>query len=535
MRSMWTRAVLVGALGLAAGSTGGCASERAPINRVQADALAKSFFVGADLKSSDDDPEFYTRSTVVDVGYGAMQDGLFNSSWAQADLSRIKWVIQENLLIARLTYERIDGSDGKGAGKATNDGTIVAVYPIISHFDIKRDYNPTTGEESNIIVENSSDRPWYEREYFRVDWSQNLNQDSYDFDTLSIIGVYGGVHYEPLAYYVNDPNSPDAPHFDAQAGYFDVTNKSYATPQTIDLSSLGWGIDNIPACFLDNDFFHGTAPMGNCNPVEITVRHSFRKVVDTDYEPVDWDGHMFSAYGPFTNERMGYARNYGMSDDQWHRFANRYNIWEKSHYYDANGKPVECYTDTSTLPGQDPHRDDNNDGTDDECAAVGRGSHCDTFKQKCTLPYRDRIAKPLQWYYTEGSNPEFFDGTDWAVHEWDVAMRSAVQVARYAECKRLNDGDDCSKYPVYTGQMDDQADAIWLAREVDDCRRGLAYSGQNCDALADQCNSAACDPGVGCLADPFPDSTPCTSARFPSTRMSAPRRCSSATCVKRSR
>src|SRR6185436_4320347 len=107
MRSMWTRAVLVGALGLAAGSTGGCASERAPINRVQADALAKSFFVGADLKSSDDDPEFYTRSTVVDVGYGAMQDGLFNSSWAQADLSRIKWVIQENLLIARLTYERI--------------------------------------------------------------------------------------------------------------------------------------------------------------------------------------------------------------------------------------------------------------------------------------------------------------------------------------------------------------------------------------------------------------------------------------------
>src|SRR5215510_2808882 len=119
MRLMWTRAVLIGALGLAVGSSAGCAEERAPINRVQANALAKSFFVGSDLKGADDDPEFWTRSTVVDVGYGAAQDGLFNSSWAQADLSRIKWVIEEDVLFARLTYERIDGSDGKGAGKAT--------------------------------------------------------------------------------------------------------------------------------------------------------------------------------------------------------------------------------------------------------------------------------------------------------------------------------------------------------------------------------------------------------------------------------
>ena len=49
----------------------GCAEERDPINRVQADALAKSFFVGAKLESAEDDPEFYKRGTVVDVGYGA--------------------------------------------------------------------------------------------------------------------------------------------------------------------------------------------------------------------------------------------------------------------------------------------------------------------------------------------------------------------------------------------------------------------------------------------------------------------------------
>jgi hypothetical protein len=512
---MWTRAVLIGAIGLAAGSTAGCAEEREPINRVQANALAKSFFVGDDLKGTEDDPEFWTRSTVVDVGYGASQDGLFNSSWAQADLSRIKWVIQEDLLVARLTYERIDGTDGKGAGKATKDGLVVAAFPILSHFDIKRDYNPATGEESNIVVENTSDRAWHERTYMRVDWSKNLNTDSYDFDTLSIIGVYGGVKYEALSYYVNDPTDPDAPQFDPNAGYFDVTTKAFAMPQVIDISSFGWGIDALPACFVDNDFMHGTAPSGNCNPVEVTIRHSFRKVVDNDYEVAEWDGKKFSAYGPFMNERYGYARNFGMSDEKWHRFANRFQIWEKSHVYN-DGKPVECYNG-NTPPDADPNRDDNGNGTSDECEAVGRGSRCDTFRQACTLPYRDRTPKPLAWHYTQGSNPEYFDGTEWAVHEWDVAMRSAVMVAKYAECKRVNDGDDCGKYPVYFGQMDDQEDAIRLAREVDACRNqtkivgpdGLpteqvAYAGRDCNQLAVDLGNAdpahPMDPAVIALA-----------------------------------
>jgi hypothetical protein len=513
MRWKWKRAIFVGALGLLAGGAVGCAEERAPINRVQPNALAKSFFVGADLKDTTDDPEFWARTMVTDVGYGAAQDGIFSSSWAMADLTRIKWVIQEDLLLGRITYERIEGTDHKGVGKATTDGVIAFAFPVLSHFDIRRDYNPATGEESNIIVENTSDRPWYEREYMRVDWSRNLNTDSYDFDTLSLMGVYGGVHYEPLSYYVNDPDSDDAPVFASEEGYFDVTTKAFATPQLIDLSSFGWGIDAFPACFLDNDFMHGSFPAGNCNPVEITLRHSFRRVVDNDFEPEHWDGLRFQAYGAFTNERYGYARNYGMSDDQWYRFINRYNIWEKSHATDAAGNAVECFTPTTTPAGCDPHRDGDGpaecyaggevaapNGTEDECEAVGRGSRCDTFSQKCTLPYRDRVAKPVVWYYTKGSNPDYYDGTEWATHEWDVAMRSAVMVAKYAECKRLGD-EDCSRYPVYFGQMDDNADAVWLAREVDDCRNGLAYAGQDCAALADKLGGERkMDAGVIALA-----------------------------------
>jgi hypothetical protein len=229
----------------------GCAEERPPINRVQAVALPKTFFLGPNLQDSADDPEFFMRGTVIDVGYGAAQDGLFTSTYAMP-VSRIKWEITENHLNARLAYERVQGTDSKGQTydglrkKATNDGQVVATYRIISHFDIKRAYNPTTGEAMNIIEENTTDRPWYEREYFRVDWSQNLSTDTYEFDTLSMLGIYGGIQYEPIPYAVTDERHPDAPHFDLQQGYFDVTTKAFAKPLTIDLSSPGLGDRQVP-------------------------------------------------------------------------------------------------------------------------------------------------------------------------------------------------------------------------------------------------------------------------------------------------
>ena len=496
MRWKWRRLLLVGAVGLTAGGAFGCAEEREPINRVQANALAKSFFVGDRLLDSSDDPEFWTQGTLVDVGYGANQDGLFTSTYAQP-ASRIKWVVTEDLLLGRLTYERIEGSDGKGAGAHTDDGIIAVAFRIQSHFDIRRAYNPSTGEELNIIEENMSDRPWYEREYFRVDWSRNLNVDSYDFDTLSMVGVFGGVTYESLAYDVRDPYHEDAPYFDPESGYFDVTNKAFAKPQLIDLSSLGWGIDTFPACFLDADFSGGTAPSGNCNPVELTVRHSFRRVVDKDYEPAEWDGHRFKAYGAFTEDRQGYARNYGIVDTKWHRFITRYNIWERSHYYtepDAMKGFVECYTPTTTPVGADPHRDENGDGTEDECVAAGAGSRCDTFSQRCTLPFRERKTAPQAWYYTNKSNIDYWDGTNWATHEWDVALRHAVQSAKYAECTRTMSGaDDVTRrdacntaHPMVFGQMDVMPDVIAIASSVDQCRnKSLTDQDEGCSTLGD--------------------------------------------------
>lgn len=464
-----------------------CAKQQEPINRVQPDYLDKEFLVGKDYLNANDDPEFYSRGTLIDVGYGAGQDGLFTSTYAQP-LTRVKWTIQENLLVARLSYERIADSDGKGvAGKSTNDGIVVAAYTISKHFDIKRDYNPATGEQLNIIEENDTDRPWYERQYIRVDWSKNLSVDDYDYDMLSQMGVFGGVTYEPLAYYINDPKSPDAPHIDAAAGYLDITNKAFAKPGVIDLSRFGGG--TFPACFFDSAIAGGGAPTTQCSPVELTIRQSFLKVPASDYEPEDYDGQRFSAFGAFTTDRNGYARNYGMTDAQLHHFIERYDIWQRSHYFtDAANMTgaVECFTPTTTPAGADPHRDDNHDGTEDECANIGRGSRCDTFSQKCTLPFRDRTPTTIAWYFAEGSNQAYFEPSKKAAHEWDVALRASVLAARYVECAKTNDANCAAQFPMYSGMQDDNQDAIDLATEVDSCREGIAYQGQDCNAVADQ-------------------------------------------------
>lgn len=468
--SRYQGALAMGLLGLAAGGAMGCAEERDPINRVQANALSKSFFVGADLVDNSDNPDFYANGTLTDIGYGASQSALF-TAWYSNNLSIIRWEVTEDLLLGRLAYERIEDSDGKGAGKETADGQMLYAFKIESHFDIRRGYNPTTGEELNVIEENTSDRPWYQREYFRVDWSKNLNTESYDYDNMALLGILDGVTYEPINYYINDPAHPDAPHFDPAEGYFDVTTRMYAKPQKI---YIGWWGQDIPACFLDPDLFGGTAPAANCNPVEITIRNSFWKKPDRDYEPADWDGYQFQAFGPFLVERKGFTRNHGMSDDQWHRFISRYNVWQSSHYYaDPENRTgaVACYTPETTVPSTaDPTRDENQDGTHDECAVVGNGSRCDKFSQKCTLPFAQRAVRPIVWYYTKGSENRFFEGTEWATQEWDIAMRSAIVAARYSECQRIGGADCGANYPVPQADMYVMSDLVAISTEVDACR-----------------------------------------------------------------
>ena len=470
---VWTR-LGVAAIGASVGwASVGCAVEQEPINQVKPHALDKTFFVGANLRDAKDDPEFYYRNTVVDVPYGLSNDSYSDSflfTPAAADTNRIKWEITEGALLARQTYERFENADGKGT-KRTNDGQLVAAFPILSHFDIQRKYNPATGAEDNVIMENVTDRPWYDRQYLRVDWSKNLVTDGYLVDTLAMAGMFGGVKYDPIQYDVRDPESPDAPHFDMNDGYFDVTAKAFAAPQTLDFD---WG--SIPACYAIIAYAPLMHPAVNCNPTEITLRLSFHKVQDRDFEPTDWDGNRAQAFGWITTQRYGYERNYGLVDQRWHHLAMKYNIWEKSHIEgsqcavdfwrdedgqiakyktaggdiaadgktglpiaDANGKPRQ-----GTPIGADPKRDIDKNGTEDECEfrdgggkLLHEGAYCDTISRKCALPTYERTIRTTPWYHSATSPEDLFASSAEALNQWNVSIKRAAQLSKRAEAKRV--------------------------------------------------------------------------------------------------
>jgi hypothetical protein len=476
----------------------GCAQERAPIDRVQAMALSKHFFVGPNLSDQTDNPEFYMGNRVIDEPYGVGQD--FGMIQGIGSFARIKFEIQETVLIARLTYDRIQNTSGGNTygSQSTDSGQVVAEFNISSQFDIIRDYNTQTGEQLNVIVENTTDRPWYEREYFRVDWSQNLVTDAYDFDILADGAALDGIKYDPLSYYIEDPSDPNAPVYSEADGYLDVTTKMFATPQTVDTP-----FGSIPACLLfPSDFAGGTYPAVTCNPAEITLRLAFKQIVDDDYEPENWDGTQMAAFGWFEEDRFGYDRNYGIIDQDWNRFATKYNIWQQSHvvgtqcaidaWRNANGNvqnygvdasgnyvtdpntglPIPSATGqpfTKSAPGLDVHRDTNHNGTEDECEFTNSsgviqnaGSQCDQFTNKCDIPLYERLTKTTPFYYGPTAAPDLFPSTAQALNSWNIAVKRATQIGMSVEAARVSAPQPANLITTEAGLLADQQNGLTI-------------------------------------------------------------------------
>ena len=446
----------------------GCAEERAPINRVQANALDKQFFVG-ELQDPSDDPEFYWRNFVVDGSESQSLVGI--GSWSGVD--RIRWDVQENLLVARKSYSVAPGSDDKGDA-GLPDGTVVAAYRIDSHFDIVRDYNPQTGEELNVIDENTSDRPWYERRYFRVDWSINLVESPMWFD-MFFGKVFGDIKVTPLAYYVGDPSHPDAPHFVSEKGYFDVTSKFWVEPEHFNVPWTPSG--TVPQCMLVG-IYTGSA-VDTCDPQEAVVRSSYLKVsevdADGDFEPLDNPkaaldvvgnpgGAGASPYvGIITPPRIAWDPQYGYTDAGLRRYMHVHNIWTKSHQTAGSCQTAgaTCENGGTCLPSgtcsvpcsYESRSDGNGNGTDDQCEngvtgyTGAEGSQC-SAKNRCTIPYRDREVKTVG-YWVNAETPDGLldevsaDGnfisrgpSEDIIYTWNQAMRMAVANAREVECRR---------------------------------------------------------------------------------------------------
>jgi hypothetical protein len=241
----------VGASGLAA-----CAVERPAINRVQPNALEKAFFVGG-LETHSDDPLFLTRNFVVDASESQELVGVSSASGVE----RVRFEITEEMLFARRAYS-ITGGTPRGTNDEP-DGDVVAAYRIENHFDIRNAYNPATGEELNIAEENT-DRAWQDREFFRVDWSQNL-VNTPQWTSMFYGKMFGDIKVSPISYYDSDETSDDAPKFESKDGYFDVTSHFLVEPEMTQ-----WGNFSVPVCMMMG-LFTGSA-IYSCDPQEAVVR-----------------------------------------------------------------------------------------------------------------------------------------------------------------------------------------------------------------------------------------------------------------------
>jgi len=439
MRKAWFRrlglAAVAGWLAVAgsAAATAGCASERDEINRVQPNYVAKNDLVG-DYRNPKEAPEFYVRSLIVAV----QRTNPWVSDGLQDLTRRVRFEVTENFLIARNAYEYIQNSDGHGGVKGKqNNGTVVAMWPIQSHFTIQRSYNPATGEETNVVEENTTDVPWYDRPYMRVDWSRNLVSDPNQIFWGE--AQAGDLNWKPIAYFESRPGHPEASNFaEIGQGYFDVTSKWLANAATFDYYGY-----QVPYCLLQNmNLYPSSYSEGSveCNDQEVTLRTSFWKVPtgdqSTDYEVgelTSWQGNIM---GNLTLHRSGYDREYGTTDTDWHIYLQRYNIWKKSH------SAKVCGTDNKKADA------------DTACAEAEKDSHCDMNVKLCTLPYSKREVKPLAFYLDPEMPVALEAATKRAIGEWDMALSRAVAYAREIECRHLGETRDVCHAKYFDGPID---------------------------------------------------------------------------------
>jgi hypothetical protein len=178
-----------------------CTKGGPTVNRVQPNLIDKDIFQG----------EWWVTQTVIDAdaeATGPTWTG--DTGWdlsldkgQSGSLGRIRWIIDEKFLFAFRSYELVDGANPDG-DDSTFRGQPLAAFEVIDHVDVRPQYNEVTGETTNIIEENTSDRRWYEREYMRVDWSKN-HVKSFFFPAE--LNALGGWTIEPGGFFIQDASS----------------------------------------------------------------------------------------------------------------------------------------------------------------------------------------------------------------------------------------------------------------------------------------------------------------------------------------
>lgn len=310
---------------------GACAQDIPDIDRTQPRAVKKSIF-----RAKNEDGSlrtWYYQRTVIDVPYGSAVTFIGE----QTETEMVVWEITERFLYAYRSYEYVKNSEKPQQRSNTGDyqGAAVAAFTIESHFDIQRSYNASTGEQNNVIVENTTDRPWHERQYMRVDFSKNLITD-FNF-------VAATVQQNPVGYYIPETETNNKDRAKIEEGYIDVVHKLYAAPQVDPELTMYYG-EPVPVCWLYADMTN------DCLGQTIKIRSSFVPVGNRGYKAEEYSQLRMDKFGYFRTTRYGYDRQYGVTEQDTKFYINRWNIWNNPNQCVSAGTKPYANCQTRQIP-----------------------------------------------------------------------------------------------------------------------------------------------------------------------------------------
>lgn len=342
-QSTYARWLAASALALFAAA---CAQSNGDVNRVQPNVVRKSDLL---------DGEWYLRNSVTYTPHNTT----YTFPGQTGNMEKLVWEIQEGNLVGYRSYPYMLGvepnidaksipsgttakycdRDGKCVGGQKYFGAPVVAFPILSHFDIQRGYIASTGETTNVIQENTTDRFWNQREYMRVNWAANVLNVNQGMMWNTIQNPAGGSTSSNWIQPNEKGEDPqDWPTFEYEGEganrklkYMDVTGRYLAMPDSIFFQ--GWG--SIPICWFAEGLY-------DCSSSEIKMRVSIAKV-DTvrvrDYEPLLYGNDMMSMFGVFRTERLNWDRKYGAIESARILLGQRHRLWKEYYQKDANGQP----------------------------------------------------------------------------------------------------------------------------------------------------------------------------------------------------
>jgi hypothetical protein len=346
---------------LVAGLGAGCAQDIGDIDRTQPNKIKKELFLNDDV--------WYYRQTVIDTD---MQGSVIFEA-LESPLKRIRWEVTEDTLYALSTVPLAEGIQDDFTDEESRRLGAVAAFPITSHFDVQRQYSASTGEQTNVIVENSSDRPWFEREYMRVDWSTNLVDGRGMFGNA--LGTMASISYNaPQTDTVVNPNRARITD-----DYIDVTTHYTFRPDIYACVLNVGSLDTISACeggrvSMRNSFLRieegpkTFQPMMMTDTIEISegvgeeadplytalvydpdsrlymdvkcdeftmdyLREEYGVTSRDDCSPATFP--MFSRFGYFRTKRIRWNEDYPNRDSDRLHYANHWQIWQTA--YDEDG------------------------------------------------------------------------------------------------------------------------------------------------------------------------------------------------------